>query len=74
MTQNSARKQKLVIGGKKKEGKKVKHLIPLITRSMSEKERAGTLKITPTLEAPLATIMTHLKIDATYCNATNTYL
>jgi hypothetical protein len=40
MTQNSARKQKLVIGGKKKEGKKVKHLIPLITRSMSEKERA----------------------------------
>jgi hypothetical protein len=60
------------------EWEKVKYstpLRPLVTRSMLEKERGGTLKRTPSLEKPSLTIMGCLKIDAacTHCNTTFTF-
>lgn len=43
-------------GGKKEEWQKIKYL-PLISRSMSKKERGCTLEITPILEKPSLTKM-----------------
>jgi hypothetical protein len=43
-----------------------------IIKSMSEKEKACTLEITPMLDGPSLAITTHLEIDVAHahCNAT----